>query len=65
MAISKYTLHKYVKVDGTWRYRKAAYTDNGEIKPDIVFVGRPGGLPLVPFFQRVGASRQATSGLQS
>ncbi len=38
MAISKYTLYKYVKVDGTWRYCKAAYHDNGKIKPDIVFV---------------------------
>lgn len=38
MAISKYTLYKYVKVAGTWRYRKAAYYDNGKIKPDIVFV---------------------------
>jgi hypothetical protein len=38
MAISKYTLYKYVKVDGAWRYCKAAYHDNGKIKPDIVFV---------------------------
>jgi site-specific recombinase XerD len=38
MAISKYTLYKYVKVDGTWRYCKAANHDNGKIKPDIVFV---------------------------
>ena len=38
MAISKYTLYKYVKVDGRWRYCKAAYHDNGKIKPDIVFV---------------------------
>ena len=38
MGISKYTLYKYVKVDGTWRYCKAAYHDNGKIKPDIVFV---------------------------
>src|SRR5258707_5133444 len=38
MAISKYPLHKYVKVDGTWRYCKAAYHDNSKIKPDIVFV---------------------------
>lgn len=38
MAISKYTLYKYVKVDGTWRYCKAAYHENGKIKPDIVFV---------------------------
>ena len=28
MANSKYTLYKYVKVDGTWRYCKAAYDDN-------------------------------------
>jgi integrase len=38
MAISKYTLYKYVKVEGTWRYCKAAYHDNGKIKPDVVFV---------------------------
>ena len=38
MAISKYTLYKYVKVKGTWRYCKAAYHDNGKIQPDIVFV---------------------------
>lgn len=38
MGISKYTLYKYVKVDGTWRYCKAAYHDNAKIKPDIVFV---------------------------
>jgi hypothetical protein len=38
MGISRYTLYKYVKVDGTWRYCKAAYHDNGKIKPDIVFV---------------------------
>ncbi len=38
MAISKYTLYKYAKVDGNWRYCKAAYHENGKIKPDIVFV---------------------------
>src|SRR5712672_3641033 len=38
MATSKYTLYKYVKVHGTWRYCKAAYHDNSKIKPDIVFV---------------------------
>jgi len=38
MAISKYTLYKYVKVDGTWRYCKAAYHDNGKIEADVVFV---------------------------
>jgi integrase len=38
MGISRCTLYKYVKVDGTWRYCKAAYHDNGKIKPDIVFM---------------------------
>ena len=38
MGISKYTLYKYVKVDGTWRYCKAALHENGKIKPDVVFV---------------------------
>jgi len=38
MANSKYTLYKYVKVNGAWRYRKAAFHDNGKIKPDVVFV---------------------------
>ncbi len=44
MAISKYTLYKYVKVDGTWRYCKAVNHDNGKIKPDIVFVNVKQGL---------------------
>jgi integrase len=38
MGISKYTLYKYVRIDRTWRYCKAAYHDNGKIKPDVVFV---------------------------
>src|SRR5260370_20883101 len=38
MANPKYTLYKFVKVAGTWRFCKAAYHDNGKIKPDIVFV---------------------------
>src|ERR1700758_4926069 len=38
MAISKYTLYKYVKVADAWRYCKAAYHVNGKIKPDVVFV---------------------------
>jgi len=44
MGISKYTLYKYVKVAGTWRYCKAAYHDNGKIKPDVVFVNVKEGL---------------------
>jgi hypothetical protein len=38
MGISRFTLYKYVRIDGSWRYCKAAYHDNGKIKPDIVFV---------------------------
>jgi hypothetical protein len=38
MANSKYTLYKYVKVAGTWRYCKAAYHEDSKIEPDIVFV---------------------------
>lgn len=38
MGISRYTLYKYVKINGAWRYRKAASHDNGKIKPDVVFV---------------------------
>src|ERR1700739_184552 len=44
MGISKYTLYKYVKVDGTWRYRKAAFHENAKIKPDVVFVDAKQGL---------------------
>lgn len=44
MAISKYTLYKYVKVRGTWRYCKAAYHENSKIKPDVVFVNVNEGL---------------------
>jgi len=44
MANSEYTPYKYVKVDGAWRYCKAAYHDNGKIKPDIVFVNVKEGL---------------------
>ena len=39
MTNSKYTLYKFVKkLDGNWRYCKAAYHDNGKIKNDIVFM---------------------------
>jgi hypothetical protein len=44
MGISRYTLYKYVRIDGTWRYCKAAYHDNNKIKPDIVFVNVKEGL---------------------
>lgn len=45
MGISKYTLYKYVKVDGDWRYCKAVYHDNSNIKPDVVFVNAKAGVP--------------------
>jgi integrase len=38
MAQAKYSLYKYVKVDGGWRYCKAAFHPNKKIKPDIVIV---------------------------
>ena len=44
MGISKYTLYKYVKVDGTWRYCKAAFHENAKIEPDVVFVDAKQGL---------------------
>jgi len=44
MGISRYTLYKYVRIDGSWRYCKAAYHDNNKIKPDIVFVNVKEGL---------------------
>ena len=44
MGSSRYTLYKYVKIDGTWRYCKGAYHDNNKIKPDIVFVDVKQGL---------------------
>jgi hypothetical protein len=44
MGISRYTLYKYVRIDGSWRYCKGAYHDNNKIKPDIVFVNVKEGL---------------------
>jgi hypothetical protein len=44
MGISRFTLYKYVRIDGTWRYCKAAYHDNGKIKADVVFANVKQGL---------------------
>ena len=45
MGQSRFTLYKYVKLqDGAWRYCKAAYHDDGKIKPDVVFVNVKEGL---------------------
>ncbi len=40
MAQPKFTLYKYVKLQGGWRYCKAAFHDNGKIKPNVVIVGK-------------------------
>jgi hypothetical protein len=42
--MAKFSLYKYVKSKGSWRYRRAAFhTTNKKIKPDIVIVN--GGTP--------------------
>jgi hypothetical protein len=39
MAKPTYTIYKRVRVSaGKWRYRKAAFSANGKIKPDVVIV---------------------------
>jgi len=40
MAQPKFTLYKYIKLQAGWRHRKAAFHDNGKIKPNIVIVGK-------------------------
>jgi len=40
MAQLKFTLYKYVKLQGGWRYCKAAFHDNGKIKPNVVIAGK-------------------------
>jgi len=41
MAHSKFTLHKYIKLDdGSWRSKRAAFYANGKIKPCVVIVGK-------------------------
>jgi integrase len=37
--MAKLSIYKYVRTDKGWRYCKAAFHDNGKIKPDIVLVG--------------------------
>jgi len=39
MAQHKYTIYKYVRLKGGWRYCPAALYANHTIKPDIVIVG--------------------------
>ena len=40
MAQTKFTLYKYVKLQGGWRYCKAAFHENVKIKPNVVIVGK-------------------------
>ena len=40
MAQPKFTLYKYVKLQGGWRYCKAAFHENVKIKPNVVIVGK-------------------------
>lgn len=41
MAKPRFSIYKYVKVEGAgWRYCKAAFHDNGKIKPNVVIVGK-------------------------
>lgn len=44
MGISRYTMYKYLKVDGTWSHCNAADHDNGKIKLDISFSECAAGL---------------------
>ena len=47
MAQPKYTIYKYVRLKGGWRYCPAALYANHTTKPDVTIVGgkeeRPGG----------------------
>jgi hypothetical protein len=40
MAQPKFTLYKYVKLQGGWKYCKAVLHENVKIKPNIVIVGK-------------------------
>ena len=39
MAQAKFTLYKRVKINGEWRYFRAAVAGNNKVKPHIVLVG--------------------------
>jgi integrase len=42
MARPKYTIYKHVKLNGGWRYCRAAFHPNGKIKPDVVLINGVG-----------------------
>ena len=39
MAKPRFTLYKHIKIEGTWRYCRAAVAINNKVKPHIVVVG--------------------------
>jgi integrase len=38
MAKTKYTLYKHIKIDGQWRYHRAAVAPNNKVKPHVVLI---------------------------
>ena len=39
MAQPKFTLYKHVKINGQWRYFRAAVASNNKVKPHVILVG--------------------------
>ena len=39
MAKPKFTLYKHIKIDGQWRYFRAAVASNNKVKPHVIVVG--------------------------
>ena len=38
MANPKFTLYKHIKIDGAWRYFRAAVASNNKVKPHLVVI---------------------------
>jgi hypothetical protein len=36
----KFQLYKHIKINGKWRYCRAAIYSNGKVKPHVIVVGR-------------------------
>ena len=39
MAQPKFTLYKHVKINGQWRYFRAAVASNNKVKPHVILAG--------------------------
>lgn len=39
MSHPKFQLYKHIKINGNWRYCRAAIYSNGKVKPHVVVVG--------------------------